>query len=154
MRRLILPLAGLALAACGGNGGGGAAKADAGYDCSLDDRGETFTAGMSKTGDAGYQFALMDALPSPPDKGNNTWTVEVRDPNGDPVVDLDLAVKPFMPDHGHGSPTTPVITATGDGVFSVDPVYMFMPGLWEMTLSVKDTDATLDTAVFRFCVDG
>lgn len=142
----------LALAGCSSDHGH--ASSDAGYDCSQDERGETFTAGMSKTGAAGYTFALMDALPTPPAKDNNAWTVALDGPDGLPATAAGLGVGLFMPDHQHGTPVAAVITPGGDGSFQIEMINMWMPGLWEITLTATDGDSPLDSVVYRFCVDG
>jgi hypothetical protein len=163
---LMVLLAALA-PACGGDDT--PATADAGYDCSQDDRGEVFSAGMSKTGPAGYQVALADALPSPPRKNDNTWTVALTAPGGAAVTDESVAPLLCMPDHVHGTPIVATVTPIGEGTFTVAPLNLYMAGLWEITLLVRDGDSTeelppacqpvssalrLDEVQFRFCIDG
>jgi hypothetical protein len=109
---------------------------------------------MSKTGDGGYEFVLASSPQLAPVKGNNEWEVTVATPEGDAAAGTALGVKPFMPDHNHGSGIAPVVDETDDGAFHVEKINLWMPGLWEVTLSAKDGDATLDDAVFRFCIDG
>lgn len=158
-KHLSVPLAlALCAAACGDDGQSGADgghHADSGHDCTEDTRDEEFVAGMSKSGEAGYAFTLVDSNPAPPDKGNNTWTLELADPGGAPVDDVTIEVEPFMPDHGHGTTVPAAVTPMGDGVYELDPVNLFMPGLWEITLRAVDgDDTTLDTVVYKFCVSG
>lgn len=127
-------------------------EADAGHDCDQDTRGEDFVAGMEKTG-GGYTFTLVDGQPAPPAKGNNVWTLEVSDPGG-PAEGGEIAVTTFMPDHGHGSPIAPEITEEEPGRFALDPVNLFMPGLWEITIELSMDGAAQGEAVFQFCIDG
>src|SRR5690606_19979691 len=134
-----------------------------GYNCELDGRGETFSAGMTREGEAGYVFTLEDSQPSPPRRGDHVWTVAVTGPGGEPAAGLD--VLPCMPDHNHGSPLGPIVTADGEGRFTVERVNLWMPGLWDLSLAATDgdleprmcnkvvTDPPLDSVVFRFCVD-
>jgi hypothetical protein len=129
------------------------AAADAAASCDLETRKDTFTAGMNKTGSGGYTVALMDSLPAPPDKGDNTWSLEIADSTGT-RDGLDVSVKPFMPDHGHGTPITAVVTPEGSGMYSVTPINLWMPGLWEVTVEIKDQDTVVDQIVFSFCIDG
>src|SRR5688500_9755323 len=84
-------------------------SADAGLDCSQDPRGEVFTAGMTKGGGAGYGVRLDDALPSPPAKGDNAWTVRVLLGGAGPVSSDEVQLVPrlCMPDHNHGTSVTP-----------------------------------------------
>lgn len=157
--RFLCPvLAACFLVACGdddGHGGHDGDHADAGHDCEADTRDEEFVAGMSKTGSAdAYTFTLVDSTPAPPDKGDNAWTLELTDAEGAPVDGVDFEVEPFMPDHAHGTPKQVVVTPMGDGLYGLDPVNLFMPGLWEITVRAVDGDTTLDSVVFRFCISG
>jgi hypothetical protein len=161
-----LLISGLALAC--GPGSEPQAAADAGYDCSQDDRGETFTAGMTRSGEAGYTFRLDDARPEPPGKNDNRWTVALTSPSGAPVTGLEITPRLCMPDHHHGTQVIPTVTSGGDGSFVIDRLNLWMPGLWEIQLLVRDADSgdlpptcqpvaaaqRLDEVTFRFCVDG
>jgi hypothetical protein len=160
-RRSALPLALVLVVGCGGEHEG----ADGGLNCELDVRGETFAAGMSRAGASGYVFTLDDAVPSPPDRFENEWTVTVTDANGAGAAGL--AVLPCMPDHGHGTPIVPSIEGDDAGHFTVSGINLWMPGLWKIMLYATDgsgfetgtcaspsTTAPLDEVVFRFCIDG
>lgn len=152
-------------AACGGDDE--PESADAGYNCALDDRGETYSAGMTKTGDAGYQFAIVDALPSPPAKSDNDITISITDADGNPAATAGLNILPCMPDHGHGSAIKPTVTPNGDGTFTIERLNLWMPGLWELSIWATDAGADVDRTctkaalvqpvdqvTFRFCIDG
>lgn len=169
--RVFASIAGFCLSFASGCGGGEdpAGRADAGYDCSQDERGETYVAGMSKEGAGGYQIALVDALPSPPDRKDNRWTVAVTAPGGAPATDVKVEPLLCMPDHIHGTPIPATVTDLGDGQFQIDPLNLYMAGLWEVTLVVRAPDDVeelppacqevapalqLDQVKFRFCVDG
>jgi hypothetical protein len=158
-------IASLLTAACGGDDA--PAEADAGYNCALDERGETYSAGMTKTGEGGYVFTLVDALPSPPAKSDNALTLALTDAEGEPATTAGLNILPCMPDHGHGSPLVPTITPAGDGSFSIERLNLWMPGLWEISIWATEADAAvertctkpalvepLDEVTFRFCIDG
>ncbi len=101
----------------------------------------------------GAKVVLVDASPAPPARGTNTWTLKVTDAQGNSIPGAIITAKPFMPDHGHGSSVQPVITANPDGTFGVTPLYLFMPGLWQVTFTVK-TATTSDDVVFSFCIAG
>jgi hypothetical protein len=57
-----------------------------------------------------------------------------------------------MPHHGHGT-SQPSLTPNADGTYTIDGLYLYMVGLWEVVLSAK-AGAVTDTATFAFCVDG
>lgn len=139
------------LVACSGDDGG---TGNEGVDCDNETRADTYTAGMSKLGDNSIEFVLVEATPTPPAKGDNDWTVQVLDAAA-PMDGLTLDITPFMPDHGHGTPVIAEATATGEsGTYEVTPVNLWMPGLWQVSISASDDSGMLDTAVFAFCIDG
>jgi hypothetical protein len=116
-----------------------------------DPRADTYTANLTKTGKV-YTFVLVSSDPAPPGIENNSWTVKVLDASGNAVAGTQLQVVPYMPDHRHGT-TVPTITAQPDGSFSVTQVNLFMPGLWQVTVTAT-AGATTDSAVFAFCIQG
>jgi hypothetical protein len=135
-------------AACSSNDGTGDDMAS--YNCATETRADTFVAGISKVGANGVQFKLLEALPAPPARGDNTWTLELTK-SGAPVNGAAMIVTPFMPDHQHGTPTDVTIQPMpAAGQYQLAPVNMWMPGLWETTIQVDGPDA--DKAVFKFCI--
>ena len=112
---------------------------------------------MQKLGDAGrYSFALLQSSPAPPAVNDNAFVVQVTDSDGN-AVKGDLSVALDMPDHGHSSPSPDNISfdpATGS--FTLDPLDLFMVGLWRFTFSFQAASGSAsdaDSAVFKFCID-
>jgi hypothetical protein len=67
----------------------------------------------------------------------HSWELAVKDANGQPVNDAQITVVGDMPEHGHGLPTQPEVTAIGaDGLYRVDGMKFQMPGWWVVTISV------------------
>ena len=64
-----------------------------------------------------------------------------------------------MPEHGHDSPTAPVISYdAATSTFTLNPVDMStMGGTWRVALTVSDTSTVpsvpVDAADFDFCID-
>ena len=120
--------------------------------------GETYTAGMTKTGDEGVlSIVIAEADPAPPDKGDNVWILEISDAStGDGVDDATVTIRPYMPEHGHGtSPEYYDTTATGaDGLYESATIDLFMGGLWDLTVGAELTDGTTGSATFTFCLEG
>ena len=151
-----LVLLALPLAACGQKP---ADSPDASEDCSMDPRADTFVVGLDKKGQAGvFDFVLESATPAPPARNNNTWVIQVNSMSGgvvgNPVTGLaaDMAATPYMPDHGHGTPIPVKITETSTpGQYQLDPVNMWMPGLWQTTIQAAQGSST-DQAMFSFCI--
>jgi hypothetical protein len=122
-------------------------------DCTTEMRADRYALGLRKVGrESTVQF--VDALPAPPERGDNTWTVMVMDQGGAGKTELAIAATPFMPDHQHGTTVKTTVTE-GDvpGEYVLEPVNLHMPGLWEVTLAMTAKDGTDDEVVFRFCVD-
>jgi hypothetical protein len=126
--------------------GGGASACGAGA--------QTYTPGMEVQGASGlFKVKLVSMSAVPPANGTNSWEIQVLDAQGAPVDGATLTAKPFMPAHGHGSSTTPTITAKGGGQYTVDALVFSMPGVWQTTLGVTAPQGT-DSVVFSFCVPG
>jgi hypothetical protein len=132
---------------------------------------DTYVANFVKPGTRGkYTFTLVQGTPAPPDLDSNVWTVKIVDANGASPSVAQVSVSPFMPQMGHGSDQTPQIAAgAAGGTFAISNIYLFMPGLWTITLTVTalptvddgGTEAgttthapvTLDDAVYTFCIN-
>jgi hypothetical protein len=147
-------LAAGAAAACGSN----STDPYAPVDCSKVKNVDTYMVGLPKAGDNGMMyFKLMSAEPSPPARNNNTWVVEVdtmvSGAAGTPISGADLVVTPFMPAHNHPSPDMVYVTpvAGTPGQYTLDPVFLWMPGVWTVTIDATQGSA-IDSAVYAFCI--
>lgn len=129
---------------------------DTPVDCSTVTNADTFVVGLPKDGAAGaFYFQLMSAMPSPPARGDNTWVLQVNAMSngvpGNPVSGASLTVVPFMPAHQHGAGIDVQVTAMTDpGTYKLEPVNLWMPGVWDTTITVNGTPS--DQAVYRFCI--
>ncbi len=122
--------------------------------CQNDPRADTFVAKLERTGAAAtMKFSLVAGDPAPPTRGINKWRVSITDMSGTAVPAATVTAKPFMPDHGHGTSIRPVVTPDDAGSYAIDPLYFFMPGLWQVTLDVQN-GAAKDSVVYTFCVPG
>jgi hypothetical protein len=143
------------------------AAANAGTTVTCGAPSDTYTANLVKPGKLGqYTFTLVEAAPAPPDLNANVWTVKIADATGASPTLPQVMAYPFMPLMGHGSDQTPEVAANPDGTFTIKNVFLFMSGLWTITLAVLpigdggvvDSNATttppivLDEAVYTFCV--
>jgi hypothetical protein len=158
-------LLGLVLAGCGGGDSGAVStpgsitsSTDAAFlTCDTEMRAMPYLAGMHVASAAGtFEVKLIESVPGPPVKGNNSWTIEIDDSaSGAPLDLLAVSVTPWMPDHGHG--TQPVIVApTGAaGQYGLMPVYLYMSGFWQVQIGIKSTAgaaATQDQAILPICI--
>ena len=62
---------------------------------------------------------------------------------------LGLEVVPWMPAHGHGTSVSPTITETAPGTFVATPLYLFMPGSWELRITTSGTVDDTAKAAFE-----
>jgi len=139
----------------GKTGGTSGAVATTSAACAADNRKDIYTAGLAKqTATGALSIKLMEATPAPPQKQSNALVLQVVDAAGMPVDGATLSVTPFMPDHGHGSSVKPTVTAKGGGVYDVSNVYLPMPGLWRLTVTVQMPNVAAQDAAFQFCIDG
>ena len=68
----------------------------------------------------------------------HAWIATVTTPQGVPVDGAEIAVDGGMPQHGHGLPTAPAVTAAlGQGRYRIEGVRFNMGGWWEFKLKVK-----------------
>ncbi len=123
------------------------------------DSAVAYADGLEVQTDSGrYVVRFVSASPSPPDVGQNEWTVEVlpfADELSDPVAEVSLVVTPWMPGHGHGVFPPDFETVTGDdGQGVVGPFPIIMPGFWEFRTSLTLPDGTTENVVLSFCVEG
>ena len=120
--------------------------------CEADAR-DIYVANLQKPGGSGLlKFVLAESTPAPPSRGRNTFTLRVLDAASKPIAGAQISLSEFIPAHGHSSPTIPTVTPTGEG-YTVGPVSLFMPGLWEVTIEAEASGAR-DRATFSFCVAG
>ncbi len=67
-----------------------------------------------------------------------TVRLAVRDTAGAPVRGARIAVDGGMPQHGHGLPTQPRVTAElADGVYVVEGLRFNMGGWWELKFTIE-----------------
>ena len=70
-------------------------------------------------------------------RGPQRFVVRVSEvAGGQPVQGLTLGVQPWMTSMGHGISETPRVTPVGPGRFEVSDLDLFMPGAWELRLSL------------------
>jgi hypothetical protein len=158
--RLALALGFVAVAACHGDSSSGPDADITTYDCAADPRSETYVAGFEKMGVNGMiDVKLLSASPAPPARGNNTWQILLSSMSdgsvGAPMDGMaaSIAVTPYMPDHGHGTPILVEVTPVDgqEGTYSLDPLNLWMPGMWQNTIAVTLGSAS-DRVVYDFCL--
>jgi hypothetical protein len=136
--------------------GGGGGDDSSVVSCAGDSRVDTYTANLTKASASGtVKVTLIASDPAPPLRGTNSWTLRVTDASGAAIPGATIDVTPFMPDHGHGTSVRAVVTPNADGTFGVTPLYLFMPGVWRVTVSVGvGGEGAHEDVAFFFCVAG
>lgn len=82
----------------------------------------------------------------------HSWEIEVRTAAGAPVAGADIRFGGGMPQHFHGYPTQPRVTADlGNGRYRLDGVKFSMGGWWEMKLDIRTPGAS-DAVTFNTVV--
>jgi hypothetical protein len=87
--------------------------------------------------------------PDPPTAGSDAAQLAFTDALGLPISGLELTVVPWMPAHGHGTSVDPGIAEMTPGVFVASPLYLFMPGSWELRMTIGGTADDTATAAFE-----
>jgi hypothetical protein len=109
--------------------------------------------GTSKTSDQGL-FAVSYQSELDPLTINelHTWIVHVETSDGEPIDDATVVIDGGMPEHNHGMPTQPLVTALGNGDYRVEGMKFQMPGWWTITVSV-DAAGQQDRATFNLVLN-
>lgn len=142
--------AALCIIACSGTDkapGNDAAKDECAAQASL----EPLAAGSSQLGENGVQVELVALIPEPVARFENTWSVRVSDASARPRDDAQITVTPWMPSHRHGSGRAVAVTPSGSGTFELAPIDLWMPGYWEVQLTLALPEVE-DAVVFGTCV--
>jgi hypothetical protein len=115
---------------------------------------DVYAPGLVKEGYYGrLGFDLVESRPAPPQRGTNTFIVQVRDASGPTFVNL--AVIPWYGRSTHSLLPTITFDAAST-TYTVDPVYLFSVGRWQISMDAypagSDAGPLLDSAQFYFCV--
>lgn len=105
---------------------------------------------LSKPTEGAHYIATLAADVSPvPVGAMHTWTVTVTTPDGKPAEGVKIDIDGGMPQHGHGLPTAPRVTADlGNGAHRIEGMKFSMPGWWTLTVAI-DGPAGPDAATFN-----
>jgi hypothetical protein len=102
-----------------------------------------------RSSESGLYEAALDPGDALRPREMRTIHAVIRDASGRPVKGATVTVDGGMPEHNHGLPTRPRVSAnSGDGVYEIQGVRFNMGGWWEFRLSI-DGPAGLDTVTFH-----
>ncbi len=125
--------AGVLLAACSSGGGG---RASASSDAGAADAQFTSATPFTSIVSAGGLHVDVRTDPQPPPRGTFDVLLDVTDASGAPKDGLTVDAVPWMPAMGHGSSIRAEVTPRGGGRYAIANVGMFMPGDWELRLTL------------------
>lgn len=95
------------------------------------------TSRMRATSAGTFVVSYQPAGAAVPKRQVHAWTLDVRTRDGRPVDGAQITVAGGMPDHGHGLPTQPVMTAAlGNGRYVVDGMKFNMGGYWVVDFAI------------------
>ena len=67
----------------------------------------------------------------------HSWLLTLKTAAGQPVEDATITIDGGMPEHGHGLPTSPAVSAhLGAGKYRVEGVKFTMSGWWELRFAI------------------
>lgn len=132
-----------------------------GADASISDAGappygDHVTEGLTLAGASGLlSLTMTEVVFQPPIRDDNVWSFElISEADGAPTSGCEITLDPRMPAHGdHGTSKTPQISDLGDGLYRVTDVYLFMRGLWVVTLSAA-CEGVEDTFTLEVWIEG
>lgn len=125
--------------------------------CATETRALPYEPGLSVASDGRvFTVKLLSSMPASPVRGQNEWTIEIDEArSGAPLDGLDVMVTPWMPDHLHGTRPVVVTPESDAGKYRLKPVYLYMPGLWQIQFNILGANVgagTIDTAVIPLCI--
>jgi hypothetical protein len=82
----------------------------------------------------------------------HSWTLQIETAAGEPVAGGAVSVEGGMPEHNHGMPTEPVVSAGDAGSYLVEGMKFQMPGWWTVTVTVDAGEQT-DSATFHLLLN-
>lgn len=105
---------------------------------------------LSKATEHGLYIASVEPGLSPLVVGTmHSWVAEITTPDGTAVGQAKIEIDGGMPQHGHGLPTEPKVSAElGGGRYQIDGMKFNMPGWWVVNFEVNGP-AGPDTVSFN-----
>jgi hypothetical protein len=85
----------------------------------------------------------------PPPAGTCSVELTITESDGTPVDGFSIDAVPWMPAMGHGASVIPTLTPKGGGVYQLDDVDLFMPGRWDLHLTLSGPTSAHATVTFE-----
>ena len=105
---------------------------------------------LSRSGD--YRVSYRSELEPMVINRIHAWIVHVETADGQPVDGATISVSGGMPQHNHGLPTSPRMTAAlGNGDYRIEGLRFHMSGDWRLTITI-DAAGRRDTVVIPLTI--
>lgn len=96
------------------------------------------TATMQTTAEGLYRISYVAEVQPVPVNQMHSWVLRVETPDGAPVLGATIDVDGDMPQHAHGLPTRPQVTAElGNGEYRVEGIRFHMQGWWVIDFTIE-----------------
>jgi hypothetical protein len=100
-----------------------------------------------------FQVSWTSDPAVPPLNNIHTWILHIETADGKPLEGAEILVDGGMPQHGHGLPTRPEVTADlGGGDYRVEGMKFQMPGYWEVRFNIR-ADGQADAVTFNLILE-
>ena len=96
----------------------------------------------------GMTIAARTSPAQPPEAGTCSVELTITQADGSAVDGISIDAVPWMPAMGHGASVTPTLTPKGGGVYQLDDVDLFMPGRWDLHLTLSGPTTAHATVTF------
>lgn len=84
-----------------------------------------------------YQVTLVQ-VPAHQVMHEESWLIRITTPDGKPVSGASIHVMGGMPEHGHGLPSQPAVSADNRaGDYRIEGLSFSMPGWWEVSFYIS-----------------
>lgn len=101
------------------------------------DRSSIDTAVEKSSGSGLFKVSYSSAVEPVPVNRLHSWNLQVVTADGKPVRGARILILGDMPEHGHGFPTEPEVSAgMRDGLYLVEGLKFSMPGWWVVTFHI------------------
>lgn len=89
------------------------------------------------TSDSGQLTGAVFLQQAQPLRGVNAMKLHITDNAGHVLDGLTMSATPWMVSHAHGTSVVPIVTPMGNGDYVVSELNLFMPGRWQIRVSVS-----------------
>ncbi len=76
----------------------------------------------------------------------HTWVIYLETADGQAIHGADITIEGGMPEHDHGLPTSPQISARDNNEYLVEGIRFHMRGYWELEIKIS-TGTDVDTVL-------